>query len=230
MAGAFPPLRGAGLRGPMARLMPVDACLLATLLVAGATPAHAADPLDPHAAADLLGYGPACAKSGDDPGFGGTHISCRYACGVSNLLAIGGAASDAGATAYGDTACGGASAACRSAGPQCEGVSRGLTRSAQGKASCNGDTDEWWDSPMTIACAAHGTDPEAVLCELVRDLCDLDNATSATGADGLLPACLRAVSLHPDLGGLVLAWTDGVTFTAVQYGPATGCVPSGGTL
>lgn len=214
----------------MARFTPVDACLLATLLVAGATPAHAMDPIDLQDAPDALGYGPACAKSGDGSGFGGTHVSCRYACGASNLLAIGGSASDAGAKAYGDTVCGGASATCSSAGPQCEGVSRGLTRSAQGKASCNGDTDEFWDSPMTVACASHGTDPEAVLCELVRDLCNLDDTSSATGADGLLPACLRAVSLHPDVAGLVLAWTDGATFTAVRYEPATGCQASSGTL
>src|SRR5688572_24052444 len=109
----------------MARLMPIDACLLATLLVAGAMPTQAApdattqEPiLDPQDAVDLAGYGPACAKSGDDAGFGGTHLSCRYSCLKANLLAIGGSASDAGATAYGDTTCGGASAACRSAGPE----------------------------------------------------------------------------------------------------------------
>ena len=209
--------------------MPVNACLLATLLVAGATPTGAMDDADPQRALDLAGYGPACAKSADDPGFGGTHLSCRYACGASNLLAIGGAASDAGATAYGDTSCGGTSATCRSAGPQCEGVSRGITRYAQGKATCSGSTDEWWDSPMTIACASHGTDPEGIVCELLQDLCNLGPKSSASGAD-LLPACLRAAALRPDLDGLVLAWTDGATFTAVQYEPATGCVLSGGTL
>jgi hypothetical protein len=221
----------------MARLMPVDACLLATLLVAGAMPTQAGDPLldqpTPQDAVDLLGYGPACTKSGDDSGFGGTHLSCKYACLKANLLAIGGSASDAGATAYGDTACGGVAATCRSAGPACQGVSPGVTRYAQGKASCNGDTDEWWDSPMTIACAADGADPEGLVCELVEDLCDLDltSTQSATlGPAELLAACQRAVSLHPSLGGLVLAQAEAGAFAAVQYVPGAGCQASAGRL
>jgi hypothetical protein len=114
--------------------------------------------------------GPTCSRSEDDNGFGGTHVSCKYDCSKNAVLAIGVHAHDGDASAYGSTECGGASAPCDGhGGYTCLGASQGITEFREEKATCSGHSDEFWDSPVTVACSAIGADEEAV-CRVVPEL------------------------------------------------------------
>lgn len=115
-----------------------------------------------------------CAASGDDGGFGGSKVSCTLACGSLAELLITATATDGGATVTGSYNCGGQGAPCRGTGPICEGHSSGLTNQQdEGIDACQAETDEWWSSPVTVACATLGgsgdnppADPESVICEV----------------------------------------------------------------
>ena len=146
----------------MARFAFLSACLLATLLVAGAMPI----PASAAAAAEA-----ACSKSGDDPGFGGSKVKCSFSCARGSALAIGVQATDSGASTFGDGSCADQSVGCTSELPRCDNVSLGVTSYADPKASCNGGTDEWWSSPVVVACATT-PDPVSTVCQLIRDFCD----------------------------------------------------------
>lgn len=218
----------------MARSMLVSACLLATL-VAGAMPGTAGDLQSLPTPQEVAAYGPACAKSDDDAGWGGTSVTCYYSCGVANLLGIGASASDRDATTYGDTSCGGTNAVCRPMLAECVGASEGPTEYASAKAACRGYTDEFWSSPVTVACASHGTDPESVLCRLVKDLCeggvdvpDVEVDLTEVG-DDLAALCQQVLEEVPDVVGLVLARIGQHGFSAVTL-QGDACVPSLGSF
>jgi len=238
----------------MARNPLAHACLLATILVAGAMPTEAdlSEPgpglPDTDVTDEVTGYSPSCSKSDDDAGTGGTQVSCKYSCSANNLLAIGGSATDPDARAYGNTSCGGTSAICRTVQNTCEGASEGMTTQAQSKATCYGGSDEFWSSPMTIACASHGTDPEAIICRLVRDLCNLDDPGLPPVDDPLvddreLPPvkepevsldleelCLEVASEAEGAVTFVLAYVDLTLFEVVTFDPAQGCQVSTGAF
>ncbi len=219
----------------MARLTPVNACLLAMLVMAGAMPhatatttlplAASTDPQDPDAQST------ACAKSDDESGWGGTSVTCHYRCARGSLLAIGGEAVDRDAAMYGDTACGGTAAICRTAGSECLGVSEGASEEAQDKAACHGHSDEWFDSPITIACAAHPTDPESIVCGLLSGICEGDGPVlvgELYGLDDLLGRCEEAAGRGAD--GFLLATFTATGYSAVTYQRDAGCQPIAGPL
>lgn len=142
------------------------ACLLATMFVAGAMPGQSLpfrEPVD--FVYDQTAAAPSCMRADDDHGMGGTHVTCRYACGRAAALVIGVKASDPHAYTYGNTQCGGADASCTSGSPICAGVSQTLTSYAQERAKCTGHSDEFWDSPVMVACmATNSGDPKGALC------------------------------------------------------------------
>lgn len=147
----------------MARTLLAHACLLATLVVAGAMPSLALSDID-------MVKGPACMKAGSDNGIKGTHISCSYSCGPNALLIIGAEASDKDADVYGNTECGEASVSCMGPSPLpvCADKSDGLTLKSQSEAKCSGATHEAFDSPMIVACIAtvdSRADPQSAVCQ-----------------------------------------------------------------
>lgn len=221
----------------MARNLLAHACLLATLVVAGAMPSSA-DLNEPTPALpdtggedEVAGYAPSCAKTDDDAGTGGTQVSCKYSCGASNLIAIGGSAADADATASGSTSCGGAVAICQTVRSTCEGVSRTATSQAQAKATCSGQSDEFWSSPMTIACASHGTDARAIVCQLIEDLCRVDPTNPGLPEDpkdpvvdiDLMGLCEDAARAADETTTFVLARLSESGFAALTFEPGQGC-------
>lgn len=218
---------------PMARALHAVACLLATLAVAGAMPADAG-PRIPQP--DIMAYGPACAKSGDDAGWGGTHVSCYYACGKANFLSISVEASDSGAAAYGHTDCGGTAAPCNGRGQSfCVGVSETPTDSAQTKAKCSGSSDEWIDSPITLTCSAQGTNPDDAVCYVAKDLCNVsaDDASAShalvadicheqnPGVAEMVDALLAVVATSVPASASFVTYNEGVG-AALAFAPEAG--------
>lgn len=130
---------------------------------------------------------PECMKTEDDPGVGGTRVSCKYSCWSQSELAIGVRSSDAQATVYGMTSCGGANAACNEPTFVCADVSRGLTTRNDKDQECRGNSDEFNDSPLLVYCTALGL---STLCDLLGELEICNPALSAS------QACL---GLHPEL-------------------------------
>lgn len=186
----------------MARKHLAYACLLATLVVAGAMPSGA-EPSD-----QVIAKGPACQKSGDDSGWGGTHVKCYYSCGVGALTAIGVKATDTGAYTYGSTDCGGADAACAEPWPICVGVSTDTAGEAQESALCSGHSEEWIDSPVLVACIATvpgTTNAEEILCD-DYNICPKPGPNLLGHAQTLLETVtnLCLPHLEPELGDIVL--------------------------
>lgn len=178
---------------------------------------------------EATAYGPACAKSEDDSGMGGTHVHCYYACFMGNVLVINGQADDPDADMSGSTSCGGTYAICRGVGPECKGVSEGATTDAESKAKCSGASDEFWDSTATIACSSQGGDPEGLICRVAPDLCnkvpDLPLPGTEQLARFLLAVCKAAAASGSN--GFVVA-----SYTSAAYSAATlvdgVCVSSAG--
>lgn len=141
---------------------------------------------------DLAQQGNACMDTGDDHGTGGSHTSCRFVCGMGAAIAIGVKASDAQATTYGDAECDTAEASCMEPAPVCAMASPGVAKDTA-KGSCNGSTDEFWDSPVLVACIATipgpDSDPGSVAEDVLEALCEYSNICPG-GGGGSLP-CTR---------------------------------------
>ncbi len=115
--------------------------------------------------------GPACQKAEDDGGMGGSTVSCRYDCYRDDVISIAVHASDKDAGTLGNTVCGAAEASCNS--PTVECVGNSLPEKAQTKqmgATCKGESDEFWDSPVSVGCVAAGTSVERA-CDILKISC-----------------------------------------------------------
>lgn len=151
---------------------------------------------------------PNCAKAEDDPGTGGTHVSCNYACWEFDELGIGVTAMDKDAGTYGGTSCGGQDAICNEPVPACVGISPGLTSRREQNQPCNGHSDEFNSSPTTVYCVSVGRGTaQNALCKLEDIFCDLDpSATSTVGlGTPLADACATALgtSVFATLQGII---------------------------
>jgi len=116
-----------------------------------------------------------CVAYDDDPGFGGSDVTCTLGCGKNAELLVAGYAQDPDAAVSAAYNCGGQGAGCTSPTPFCADASPGLTSSAQDDASCSAESNEFWSSTVYVACAVtvgmtgDNKDPEDLLCDIVND-------------------------------------------------------------
>lgn len=173
---------------------------------------------------------PNCARSEDDPGFGGTHVTCRYACWEFDELAIGVTAMDKDAGAHGYTTCGGQDASCNLPTPACTGVSPGLTTRREQDQPCDGFSEEFNSSPTTVYCLSVGAGTgKNVLCRIDDIFCNLGpGATSSTAVatpSSVCPVASLGMSAFADLETLVAAVspdTTRISFVAFTFDPLGG--------
>lgn len=132
----------------------------------------------------LAAKGQACMKSGDDKGLGGSSVSCQFRCGPGAVVAVGVKATDPDAWTYGNGSCDEAKAACSLNGPACAGVSDDVSKRAA-DGGCSGSSDEFWDSPILVACIATvpgpDSDPGVVVEDALRALCEYSDICPSGG-------------------------------------------------
>lgn len=117
-----------------------------------------------------------CANVEDDGGFGGTTVECddTLGCGTANSLFVSVNAVDKDAAVAGSYNCGNSAAVCSSPTPFCAGTSYELTEKS-GEGRCKGQSDEFWSSPVAIACVStgynggDGTEPIDIICKFQPD-------------------------------------------------------------
>lgn len=159
-----------------------------------------------------------CPRSEDDPGFGGTHVTCYYACARFDALAIMARAHDPDADVSGYTDCGGARASCDRTPQACAGVSDGLAEFDDAEQGCVADSHEFYSSTVTVVCVAAG---RGLVCRLTKVACP---TMTVAGAAQLCLAQNQEVSVA-DVERLVaeVTATDFTSFVAFE---AEGAGPS----
>lgn len=170
-----------------------------------------------------------CSRSEDDPGFGGTHVTCYYSCRELDAIVLTVSAEDADADVTGHTDCGGASAKCPRQPYACVAPAAGLAQHDQPRQGCVGDSHEAFSSAVTVACYTLGSKETlcAILdCDLAArpsfaELCAAQNPDADAEA---LASLLGHVPDVPEVGSFVVAWAKGATGRALHY--AGGADPS----
>jgi hypothetical protein len=129
--------------------------------------------------------GPDCEDTDQDNRIGGSDATCIYTCPEGAVLVIAVHAHDAQATASGSTSCGGATASCDFDTQSCAKPSERPTSRRQANVECNGSSDEFWGSDVTVVCSAVGADVASILCRVDPDYCEgiLASASSSSSVD-----------------------------------------------
>lgn len=159
--------------------------------------------------------GPSCSKGEDDKGVGGTHVSCIYSCPQYAELTVAVTAADRDAATYGSTECGGTAASCGMQAPTCAGVSPQLTSNRENNVKCRGHSDEFWDSPVVVACSAIGAD----FCLIDDRLCEASRLSAVACVESL--EATRS-SMAPILAGVLLQGKQATSLVAFAFTAAGG--------
>lgn len=109
-----------------------------------------------------------CRDKPDGGGVGGNHGECTFRCDADDKVTVHVRSSDEDADVKGQGECGSAVAECGWKQEECSDFDWAST---SGEGTCTGESDEVWDSALTVECKAE--EPEDTLCPDELPICPI---------------------------------------------------------